>query len=48
MTPTATDMVDESTYLRMEQQLRQLALIRAHNLLDFGCCRRLSTVEGGK
>ena len=34
-TSTTIDMVDESTYSLTEQQLRQLALTRAHNLLEY-------------
>ena len=34
-TSTTIDMVNELTYSGTEQQLRQLALIRAHNLLQF-------------
>jgi len=34
-TSTTIDMVGEFTYSRTEQQLKQLALTRAHNLLQY-------------
>ncbi len=34
-TSTTIDMVGELTYSRTEQQLKQLALTRAHNLLEY-------------
>ncbi len=34
-TSTTIEMVDEFTYSRTEQQLKQLALTRAHNLLEY-------------
>ncbi len=34
-TSTTIDMVGEFTYSRTEQQLKQLALTRAHNLLEY-------------
>jgi len=34
-TSTTIDMVNELTYSGTEQQLRQVALIRAHNLLQY-------------
>jgi hypothetical protein len=34
-TSTTIDMIGEFTYSRTEQQLKQLALTRAHNLLEY-------------
>jgi len=44
MTSTTIDMVDEFTYSRTEQQLKQLALTRAHNLLILRIGQNVNTL----